>query len=76
MRRGMQLLYPFIIQIQLLEDNLCKSEETCKQFEKELTEVSSQLHCKEGDRDTLMKELEMWKAQVCCLISEKEQLEV
>lgn len=63
-------------QIQMLEDNLRKSEEAAKHLEKELVEASSQLHCKEDEREILMKELELWKAQVCCLTSEKEHLEV
>ena len=60
----------------MLEDNLCKSEEAAKHLEKELMEASSQLHYKEDERETLTKELELWKTQVCCLTSEKEQLEV
>lgn len=60
----------------MLEDNFCKSEEAAKCLEKELVETSSQLHYKENERETLMKELELWKTQVCCLTSEKEQLEV
>lgn len=65
-----------IIQIQMLEDNLCKSEEATKHLEKDLMEVSSLLHYKENERETLVKELESWKTQVCRLTSEKEQFEV
>ena len=60
----------------MLEDNLCKSEEAAKHLERKLMEASSRLQYEEGETETSTKELELWKIQVCCLTSEKEQLEV
>ena len=42
----------------------------------ELNEVSSQLQCRANERQRTGEELELWKAQVHSLMSEKKELEV
>ena len=63
-------------QVQLLEHDLNNSQRRCEQLVTELNELSSQLQCRENERQRMGEELELWKAQVHSLMSEKKELEV